>query len=112
MNPVKSLLLVFYWLLRIAVVFVVYTRFIGIVENLNTSSVIFFIGAAYILFSLLLFFGGFSGKHTMTVSSGLVIAGLSVYQIVQMGLDVNNALSFYFLLAVIGLVFTGTGNKK
>lgn len=113
MNPAKSLLAVFYWMLRIAILFVVYTRFFDILEVFNTSTVIFYIAAAYILFTLLLFLGGFFRKHTLTIISGLFIAGLSVYQMIQIGFPPpTNGLSFYFLLTVCGLIFVGTGNKK
>lgn len=112
MSPAKSLFPIFLWLMRIAVVFVVYTHFFGLIKTFDTSSLAFFIAAAYGLFALLLFFGGFAKNHTLTIISGLVIAGLSVYKMVDMGFALNNSVSFYALLTATGLLFVGSGNKK
>ncbi|MGM0611888.1 MAG: hypothetical protein ACQESM_00105 [Bacteroidota bacterium] len=112
MKPVKSLFPLFSWLIRIAILLAVYTRFFHLLKPMNFSSVSFYIAAAFHLFALLLFFGGFAKKHTLTILSGLIIAGLSIYQILQLGFVINNNLSFYGLLLSGSLLFVAIGNKK
>ena len=112
MKPVKSLFPLFSWLLRIAILVAVYSRFFHIFKAIDFSSVSFYISAAFSLFSLLLFFGGFSKKHTLTILSGLFIALLSIYQMVQLGFEINIHLSFYGLLLSASLLFIAVGNKK
>lgn len=112
MSPARSLFPLITWLLRLVILFVVYTRFAGIIEAFQTSDLIFFIALAYALFALLLFFGGFLKKHTLTIVSGFFLAALSVYQMVRLGFEIGNNLSFYALLATTGLLFVGLGNKK
>ncbi|MCF8217942.1 MAG: hypothetical protein K9I29_10105 [Bacteroidales bacterium] len=112
MRPVKSLFPLFSWLIRIAILLAVYTRFFQLLKTLDFSSVSFYIAAAFHLFALLLFLAGFAKKHTLTILSGIIIAGLSIYQIVQLGFVINNNLSFYGLLLSASLLFIAVGNKK
>lgn len=112
MKPVKNLFLLFLWLLRISILLAIYTRFFHIVKTMDFSSVSFFISAAFSLFALLLFFGGFAKKHTLTILSGFILAALSIYQMVQLGFEINNNLSFYGLLLSGSLLFVAVGNKK
>ncbi|MFW6018977.1 MAG: hypothetical protein ACOCPM_00195 [Bacteroidales bacterium] len=112
MKPVKSLFPLFSWLIRIAILLAVYTRFFHLLKTLAFSSISFYIAAAFHLFALLLFFGGFAKKHTLTILSGLFIAALSIYQMVKLGFVINTNLSFYGLLLSGSLLFIALGNKK
>ncbi len=112
MSPARSLFPLFTWLLRLVILFAVYTRFAGIIEAFQTDVLVFYIALAYALFATLLFFGGFVKKHTLTIISGFFIAALSVYQMFRLDFIIGNNLSFYALLATSGLLFVGLGNKK
>lgn len=112
MKPVKSLFPLFSWLLRIAILFAVYSRFFPILKTMDFSSVSFYISAAFSLFALLLFFGGFAKKHTITILSGLFIAALSIYQMLKLGFVINTNLSFYGLMLSGALLFIALGNKR
>lgn len=102
MNPAKNLLPVFYWLLRLIIMFTVYVHFWNIVKVFDTSSVSFFVAAAFVLLAIMLIVGGFARKHTLTILSGLLLAALSVYQMVQLGFQIGKPLAFYGLLATVG----------
>ncbi|MCF8332105.1 MAG: hypothetical protein K9H84_06605 [Bacteroidales bacterium] len=112
MKPAKSLFPVFLWIVRIAVVFAVYVRFIGLIRSFETDEWSFYIAAAFGLFAVLLLLGGFSRKHNLTIISGLIIAVLSVYQMIQLGFGIGQSMAFYGLMTSIGLLFVSLGNKK
>ncbi|MFO8055472.1 MAG: hypothetical protein R6U19_09970 [Bacteroidales bacterium] len=112
MKPFKNLFPLVLWLLRLALVLVVYVRFFENLKAFNYNSLSFFISAAFTLFALLLLVGGFGRKHGLTMLSGMVIAVLSVYQMIQLNFVTGHSLALYSLMTVAGLVFVSNGNRK
>ena len=78
MNPVKNLLPIARWFLRISVLVVVFTTYFPIVETLSFDTLSYFIALAFVVFGVLLFVGGFMTNSNMTVVSGLVVFILSM----------------------------------
>lgn len=101
------------WLVRLTIVMLVYEYFFKTVQTFNLKSIHFFVALAYSLFAVLLLVGGFLKSATLTIISGWVLFGVSVYQIIihiNAGLTTENA--FYAFFAAVALLFATGGNKK
>ena len=112
MKPLKSITPLAMWLMRIAVLLFVYQAFFESINTLNFKVLEFYISAAFTVFSLLLFVGGFLKTSSLTVLSALCLFILSVYKIV----DISSAglgltLAMFGLFATISLFFIAAGNK-
>lgn len=109
----KGLYPVALWLVRLTILLLVYVYFFSTFKTFNLKSIDFFVALAYCLFAVLLFVGGFLSSSTLTIVSGWVIFGVSVYEIVanvNSGLSANNA--FFAFFAAVALLFATAGNKK
>lgn len=112
MKPLKGIVPISMWLMRIALLLFVYVSFFDTVKALSFKTLNFYIAAAYVVFSLLLFVGGFIKSGTLTVLSALFLFLVSVYKIVDIA-DAGISVSFavYGLIATIALFFMSAGNK-
>ncbi len=112
MKPIKGILPFAMWLLRLSVLLFAFAYFFPEVKGLSFSGLHYFIALAYVVFAVLLFVGGFTSKHTLTVFSGLMIFAISAYKLFDLfDLQTFTAFSPFVLVAVVGLLFAATGNK-
>lgn len=112
MKPLKSGLTFANWLLRIALGIYVAVLFVPAFKDFNYSDKTFYIALSFIVFGILLFIGGFSPKPTLTVISGLIITGLSLYKIISLfSSTLNPQLATFMLIMAIGFYFTCAGNQ-
>lgn len=116
MKPLKNLELAALWLLRIGIVFLFIAMYGKTIDNWAFDNYRWIINMVYLLSSVSLFIGGFLRKSTVTIISGLIVALISIYQIVPIVADGN--ISFfdptlfqYFTLAGLGMLFASVGNK-
>lgn len=116
MKPLKNLELAAMWLLRIGIVFLFIAMFGKTIDNWAFDNYRWIINMVYLLSSVSLFIGGFLRKSTVTIISGLIVALISIYQIVPIVADGN--ISFfdptlfqYLTLAGLGMLFASVGNK-
>jgi hypothetical protein len=113
MDPVKAFYPLSCWLLRLAVLVIIYISFFITLKTLNLSSVEFYIASAFAVFGVLLFIGGFLNKSTLTVLSALMLMIGCLYKIVMhYGFDKGNSVALYFVFAAITMFFFSNGNKK
>lgn len=113
MKPLKGILPLSTWLMRIAIMLFVYLAFFDTIKSLQFKSVDFFIALAFGVFSLLLFVGGFVKSQTLTVVSALILLIVSVFEIVDVSkAGLNATLSIFALVASISLYFLAAGNSK
>ncbi len=113
MDPVKAFYPLSGWLLRLAVLVIIYILFFVPLKTFNLSSVDFYIAAAFTIFGILLFVGGFLNKSTLTVLSGLMLLLGCLYKIVMhYAFDKGNSIALYFVFAAIAMFFFSNGNKK
>lgn len=113
MKPFKGLYPLAAWLMRFAVVFFVLTRYWNTFTHFNMQSVMFYVSALFIVFTVLLFVGGFLHKSNLTVISSLVlilVTGYHAFFNIESKLDYNFAV--YVLLGSIFVYFLTTGNKR
>ena len=116
MKPLKNLEIISLWLLRIGVVFLFIAMFGKSVDNWAFDNYRWVINMVYLLSSILLFVGGFLRKSTLTIISGLIIAAISIYQIVPIVADgrisfFDPTLFQYLVITGIGLLFASVGNR-
>lgn len=122
MRPLRSAEGLVNWLLRFSIVayivasnFHVITKFSGAL--LKQFS--FYLTALYLLFSILLFIGGFMVKHSLSVLSGFfifIISGIYLVQdiiVIFKGVQSITDPGIYLVLMCtgIGLYFLAKGNK-
>ena len=113
MRPLKQLFPLAGWLMRFAVVFFVLTSYWKTFIFFNFQSVMFYVAAIYVIFSILLFIGGFLHKASLTVFSSLIlilVTGYHAFLNLESKLDHNFAV--YVVLGSILVYFLTTGNKK
>jgi hypothetical protein len=112
MKPLKSGLTFANWLLRIALSIYMAVVFVNILKNLNFSDKNFYIALAFTTFSVLLFIGGFLSRPTITIISGIVITGLSIYKIILLfSGTLNPQLATFMVIMSIAFYFTCNGNQ-
>lgn len=112
MKPLKGIVPLAMWLMRIAILLFVYVAFFESINLLNFKVLEFYISAAFTLFSVLLLVGGFLKTSSLTVISALFLFILSIYKIVDIssgGLGLT--LAMFGLFATISLFFMAAGNK-
>jgi len=113
MDPVKALYPISSWLLRLAVLVIVYILFFLTLKNFNFNSLEFYIAVAFTIFGILLFLGGFFNKSSLTVISALILLLGCLYKIVMhYAFDKGNSIALYFVFAAITLFFFSNGNKR
>lgn len=110
MRPMKSFQALSKWLLRIAVVVIVYVRFFDIITTFSFNSFSYFVALAIAVFAVLLFIGGFTKASKLTVLSSLFLVLLCLLQLFAVyGFGVDSVLQVIPLLA-IGIHFMARGN--
>lgn len=111
MKPFKAAVPLAKWFLRFALLFLILVLFINTLKTLQVKNISFYFATAYILFGVLLIIGGFISKPGLTVISGLIIFGLSLYKlIVNFGGLSDSGMVNFFILAAIGFYFFARGN--
>jgi len=109
MDPVKNLLPIARWMLRVAALVIIFSTYFGIVETLAFDTLSYFLALAFIVFSVLLFVGGFMKNSDMTVISGLLIFILSLVVMFMGGFTLQKVLS-NFPTTALGFYFLARGN--
>lgn len=113
MKPFKSGRPMSQWLLRIAMVTILFVKYYDTLMVINFKSVRFLIAAAIICCGVLLFIGGMMSKPWLTILTGLIISGISIYEIViTFNGTVNSGLIIHFIPLALGFHFLTYGNDK
>lgn len=111
MKPIKSLVPLAKWLLRIAAIGIIYKA--GHFETAITfafNSLTYFISLLAVIFVIMLFIGGLLKNSNLTVVSGLLILILSlIILFAQIGFSIPGLLSI-LPLGAIGFYFMAKGN--
>ena len=113
MKPLKFLAPVAEWLMRSSVLLFVIFYYVKVIKVMNFSSVMFWISLGFLIFSVLLFTGGFLRKTPLTVVSALVLTLLTGYQtfiFVKAGIDYNVAV--FVILGSVFVNFLAKGNNS
>jgi hypothetical protein len=113
MKPFKSGSTLAVWLLRILILWMAYLYYFDVFKTFQFGVVNFWFAAAYVIFSVLLFTGGFVNKHTLTVISGLFLFLIPICRLIISGIpgDPVNSLFVYFIPLAVGFYFLTRGNS-
>jgi len=114
MKPIKNLEPLAKWILRISLVAYIFFTYFNSVKTLNFHSVNYIINLLYVIFAVLLLFGGLGKNATLTIISGIVVSIISAYKIYQafsMGDLLNSTIYLYLIIFAIGLLFVSKGNS-
>jgi len=113
MKPVKNIEPLSKWILRISLVAYIFFSYFSDVKTLNFHSINYVINLLYVVFAVLLLFGGLGKNSTLTIVSGIILSIISAYKIYNTFSisDLLNPLIYlYFIILAIGLFFTSKGN--
>ena len=99
------------WLMRIAILMVVFTKFYDTFMEFQLNTFGFYIAAIYVIFGVLLFVGGFLSKPTLTVISALLLLLVSIYMAVDSFDGITETFAQNVLLGSVALFFFADGNK-
>lgn len=112
MKPFKAGLPFATWLMRISLALFLVLQNVNSLSPIELSNLSYYFTLAFVVFAILLFVGGFFSKPTLTVVSGLVITGLSIYRLV---VSFDGAISqgdvLYLIVASVAFYFVCQGNK-
>lgn len=110
MRPVKSMVPLAKWLLRIAAAAFVYLNFFNRAIDFSFNNLSYFLALAFVILVILLVVGGFMKTAKMTVISGLLIWIVCLIQLFGVnGFSLDNLLAI-FPLTAIGFYFMARGN--
>lgn len=113
MKPLKGLFPLATWLMRFAVAFFVLITYWKTFTAFNLQSIMFYISAVYIIFSILLFIGGFLAKNSLTVISSLFLILVTGYHaFINLGAKLDHNFAVYVILGSIFVYFFAAGNKR
>ncbi len=110
MRPVKSLVPLAKWFLRIAVAAIIYSEYLNRATSFSFSGLGYFMALIFVILGVLLIVGGLMKTAKLTVVSGLLIWVACIIQL--LGVDsftLINAMSI-LPLASIGFYFMARGN--
>lgn len=118
MKPLKNLLPLALWLLRISVLLCIISTYLYVFDHFNYKNINHILALASILSAAFLFIGGFAKKSTLTIIAGLLLCGLQLYHIYPLVVHSNSITLAYdariyanLLLAATGLLFAAHGNN-
>jgi len=113
MKPIKALYPVSIWLMRIGLLLFAYTVYFKTFSQFNLDEFQFYIATLYLLAAVVIFIAGFVYRATVTVFSGLFIALVSVYNIINM-LDggLSSGLIVQIIITAIAFLFMSKPNRK
>ena len=115
MKPIKNLEPLAKWVLRISLVAYIVLTYFNSVKTPNFHSVDYIINLLYVIFAILLLFGGFGKNATLTIISGIVLSIISAYKIYNAAYHLHDLLHqeiyISLILFAIGLFFVSKGNS-
>ena len=110
MEPLKSLIPLAKWLLRIAMGLMVYSIYFHTFREFDVKSVSWFLSLLALLFAVFLLVGGFMKKNSLTVVSGMILFLVSLLMIFMGDIDIQGVIR-NVPPAAIGFYFMARGNR-
>ncbi len=112
MKPLKSLIPLATWMMRLGVGLYAYTRYFNTLLDFNLNAISFYVAAVNLIFAALLIAGGFSRKHNLTVLSALFLLIVTIYSAVTgFQNSVNYSLAIYTMIGSVSMYFLASGNR-
>jgi hypothetical protein len=113
MKPFQSGTFIASWLLRIMLVWFLYSQYFQTFTNFSFKSFDFYVSAAFVAFGVLLLAAGFIQKPALTVFSGLVIFIIPIVQLIRsFPANLGDELLVYLIPLSVGFYFFTSGNNR
>ena len=113
MKPVTQIQPFALWLMRLATALFVLLAYGSVFIHFNLASIIFYLSTVFLVFSLLLFAGGFLKDSRLTVVASVVLilaTGYHAFLNLKSGFDYN--FGVYVMLGSILVYFLSNGNRR
>ncbi|MDA3952468.1 MAG: hypothetical protein PF485_02405 [Bacteroidales bacterium] len=113
MQPIKALLPVSIWLMRIGLLLYAYDEYFNTMTKFHLDDLHFYIAVLFLISAAIIFVTGFIYKATYTVLSGLVITLISAFNIIdnlEGGLDTT--LIINIIIASLAIYFLSNPTSK
>lgn len=110
MRPLKSLAPIASWLLRVAIMVLIFQKYSDSFLTFSLQSTTFYFSAAFIVSAFFLLLGGLLSKTGYSVFSGFAILVLSLAIIFINGLSIDEVMRQTTLIAM-GAYFVANGNS-
>ncbi len=112
MKPFRNLEPVAMWTLRVALLLYAFTYYFGTFKSFDLGDLSFWFALITLIFCGLIFIGGFSRNHQLTLWSSLIMVIISIFGIVmEFPNGITPNLAIYLLTGGASLVFLSSGNK-
>jgi hypothetical protein len=113
MEPLKFAYPLSNWLLRVAMLILVYVCFFGTLRAFDYHHLHFWIAFGFGLFTVLLFIGGFMKKHTLTIISAIILVlGCGYMIFMHYAFGEGNIVANFAVFGAIAFYFAAAGNRK
>jgi hypothetical protein len=113
MKPIKALLPVSVWLMRIGLILYAYIEYFRTFTKFHLDDLHFYIAALFLISAVVIFVTGIIYKAAYAVLSGLVITLISVYNIVEnLGGGIDNTLVINIIIASLATYFLASTSGK
>jgi len=116
MKPLKGMLPIAMWLLRLAVLLFVFATFFDTVKSFSFQGIYSFVALIFVVAAILLLVGGFMKKQSITIFAGLLIFLLSFYIMFDLfdGLTLKMLTTYtpWLITCAVGMLFASVGNKS
>lgn len=113
MKPIKSLLPLSTWLMRLGLILFAYTFYFDTIKDFNYENINFYIALLFSIFSILIFVTGFLAKQTLTVLSGLILTIICIYSLVKIfNSGVTQSLAIFLIITSIAIYFLSSPSSK
>lgn len=113
MKPIKALLPVSVWLMRIGLILYAYIEYFKTFTKFHLDDLHFYIAVLFLISAVLIFVTGFIYRATYTVLSGLVITLISVYNIIDnFGGGLDSTLIINIIIASLATYFIANASGK
>jgi len=111
MNPWKSITGLANWIMRIAIMLMIFAWFFQSFMNFNLNNPWFYMATAFVVLGVMLFVGGFLSKHSLTVFSAFGLLILSALQAYWSFNGITGVFAQWLLMGSVSLYFVTNGNK-
>lgn len=113
MQPIKALLPVSLWLMRIGLILYAYDEYFKTFTKFKLDKVDFYIAFLFLIFSAIIFVTGIKKRSSLTVIAGFVITLIAIYNVINT-LDggLGTELIINFLVASIAVFFLANPSGK
>lgn len=113
MKPFKSGKGVANWLLRIALIAMLYHVYSNVISTWTFTNLSFIIAVVAILLGIMIIVGGVLSKPGLTIVAGLLLTLLSLYKmVITFNGNINQYLIAQFIPLAIGFYFFTNGNDN